>query len=53
MNPVMVIQKKRRGLPLSQSEIEFLVEQYVAGDLPDYQMAALLMAIFFQGMTAA
>jgi pyrimidine-nucleoside phosphorylase len=46
-----VIQKKRDGLELSDQEIEFVVEGYVKGDVPDYQVAALLMAVYFQGMT--
>jgi len=48
---VDVIQKKRRGLELSREEIEFAVEGYTKGEIPDYQMSALLMAICFQGMS--
>ena len=48
---VDVIQKKRRGLELSKEEIEFVVEGYTKGEIPDYQMSALLMAICFQGMS--
>lgn len=45
-----IIEKKKRGLPLTGEEIEFFVGGYVKGALPDYQIAALLMAIYFQGM---
>lgn len=53
MNMVELIEKKRDGQALSQSEIRFFVEQYTSGALPDYQVSALLMAIFFQGMSRA
>ncbi|WP_195984114.1 pyrimidine-nucleoside phosphorylase [Clostridium sp. D33t1_170424_F3] len=46
-----VIAKKRDGEALSDEEIQFFVNGYVAGDIPDYQASALLMAIYFQGMT--
>ncbi len=45
-----LIKKKRDGEVLSGEEIEFIVRSYTAGETPDYQMAALLMAIFFQGL---
>ncbi len=45
-----IIQKKRDGEPLSEEEIRWVITQYVAGELPDYQMAALCMAIYFRGM---
>ncbi|MCX7978068.1 MAG: thymidine phosphorylase [Bdellovibrionaceae bacterium] len=51
--PAEIIKKKRNGLPLSEEEIETFVRLYTSGALPDYQMAALLMAIFFQGMNSA
>lgn len=47
-----LIHKKRNGSPLSQEEIQFFVERYVSGEIPDYQVSALLMAIYFRGMTA-
>ena len=45
-----VIKNKRDGLKLSQKEIQTVVTDYVKGSLPDYQMASLLMAIYFNGM---
>ena len=50
MNPAEIIKKKRRGLNLSPEELTFMVHGYAKGELPDYQMSALLMAIFFKGM---
>jgi len=46
-----VIDKKKRGDELSEEEIRFSINGYVAEEIPDYQIAALLMAIYFQGMT--
>lgn len=46
-----VIEKKKRGLALSDEEIAFFVRGYTAGDIPDYQASALCMAICFNGMT--
>jgi pyrimidine-nucleoside phosphorylase len=43
--------KKRNGAELTKSEIEYLIEGYVGGTIPDYQMSALAMAIYFQGMS--
>ena len=51
MRAVDLIQKKRDGQELSSSEIQWLIEGYVAGTVPDYQMAAFAMAVYFQGMT--
>ena len=51
MRVVDIIMKKRSGLELSDEEIRFVIEGYVAGEIPDYQVSALLMAIFFKGMT--
>ena len=45
-----VIQKKRNGEALSQEEIQWFIDGYVSGKIPDYQVAALCMAIYFQGM---
>src|SRR5436190_13008694 len=46
------IEKKRDGQALTTNEINNLVEDFVVGDLPDYQMSALAMAVFFRGMTS-
>jgi len=46
-----IIQKKRDGAALSEAEIQWVIDGYVKGDIPDYQVAALCMAIYFQGMT--
>jgi pyrimidine-nucleoside phosphorylase len=48
-----VIRKKRDGGELSQGEIESLVNAYTAGDIPDYQVSAWLMAVVLRGMTRA
>ncbi|HSW36459.1 MAG TPA: pyrimidine-nucleoside phosphorylase [Candidatus Limnocylindrales bacterium] len=45
-----LILKKRNGFALTQAEIDYFVSGYVKGSIPDYQMAALAMAIYFQGM---
>ncbi len=45
-----IIYKKRNGGKLSKEEIHFMIEGFVNGDVPDYQMSAFTMAIFFQGM---
>lgn len=50
MHAVNLIQKKRDGQRLSRSELEFLIQGYVHGKIPDYQMAAWNMAVYFQGM---
>lgn len=47
-----LILKKRNGQELSKEEIEFIVKDYVDGKIPDYQIASLLMAIYFKKMTA-
>jgi pyrimidine-nucleoside phosphorylase len=51
MRAVDIIQKKRDGQALSKAEIEWFIKEYTAGSIPDYQASALLMAIFFQGMS--
>ncbi len=45
-----IIEKKREGLPLTKEEITFFVNGYTDGSIPDYQVSALLMAIYFQDM---
>ena len=47
-----IILKKRANLPLSDKEIRFVVDGYVKGEIPDYQVSALLMTIVFNGMNA-
>ncbi len=51
MRMVDLIAKKRDGQSLSKEEIEWLVTGYTNGEIPDYQMSALTMAIFYQDMT--
>ena len=51
MRTVDLILRKRGGEELSVEEIQFLVNGYTTGEIPDYQMSALLMATFFNGMT--
>lgn len=46
-----LIMKKRSGEALNEEEIHFMIQGYVAGEIPDYQMAAFLMAVYFKGMT--
>jgi len=47
-----IIYKKREGQKLTKEELEFLINGYVEGDIPDYQMSAWAMAVYFQGMDA-
>lgn len=51
MRMVDIIAKKRDGSELTTEEIRFFIEGYTKGDIPDYQVSALLMAIYFQDMT--
>lgn len=46
-----IIMKKRNGGELSEEEIRFFIEGYTKGEIPDYQVSALMMAIYFQKMT--
>lgn len=50
MRMVDIIEKKRDGNALTKEEIEFFIEGYTKGDIPDYQASSLAMAIFFQDM---
>ena len=45
-----LIIKKRDGGKLTAEEITFIVDGYTAGDIPDYQVSAFLMAVFFKGL---
>ncbi|MBN1669952.1 MAG: thymidine phosphorylase [Kiritimatiellae bacterium] len=51
MLPQWIIEKKRDGRALSEDELVFFINGYTRGEIPDYQMAALAMAVFFRGMT--
>jgi pyrimidine-nucleoside phosphorylase len=51
MRMVDLIEKKRDGQELTTEEIKFIINGYTDGSIPDYQVSALTMAIFFQGMT--
>ena len=53
MRPYDVIKKKRDGYALSEEEIRAFIAGYARGEIPDYQAAALCMAIWFRGMDAA
>lgn len=46
-----IISKKKYGEVLSKEEIDYVIKGYTEGTIPDYQMSALLMAIYFEGMT--
>lgn len=48
---VDLIEKKRDGYELSTEEIDYIIKGYTDGSIPDYQMSALMMAVFFKGMT--
>ncbi|SDL22136.1 pyrimidine-nucleoside phosphorylase [Kandleria vitulina] len=52
MRMVDLIEKKKNGEALSKDEIHFIIDGYVKGDIPDYQMSAWMMAVYFKGMTA-
>ena len=47
-----ILNRKRRGGPLEPREIEVFIDRYTRGEIPDYQMSALLMAVAINGMTA-
>ena len=51
MRAVDLIQKKRDGGILTEAEIRFLIRGYTDGSVPDYQMSAFAMAVFYRGMT--
>ncbi|MGP7816138.1 pyrimidine-nucleoside phosphorylase [Niallia sp. 01092] len=51
MRMVDLIEKKRDGFELTEEEISFIINGYTDGSIPDYQMSAFTMAVFFQGMT--
>ncbi|HXE10608.1 MAG TPA: thymidine phosphorylase [Bryobacteraceae bacterium] len=51
MRTVDLIHRKREGEELSHEEIQYLVDGYTSGEIPDYQLSAFLMAVFFSGMS--
>lgn len=51
MRMVDLINKKKKGETLTESEIQYIVKNYTNGQIPDYQMSAFLMAVCFKGMT--
>src|SRR5207302_8231484 len=51
MRTVDLIHRKRDGEELDANEISYLIDAYTRGEIPDYQMSAFLMAVFFAGMT--
>ena len=51
MRMVDLIEKKRDGGMLSDEEIRFIIDGFTKGDIPDYQMSAWAMAVFYKGMT--
>ncbi|MBO8160046.1 MAG: thymidine phosphorylase [Thermosipho sp. (in: Bacteria)] len=52
MRPYDIIMKKRNGEKLTREEIEYMIMGYVKGEIPDYQISALLMAIYFKHLDA-
>ena len=50
MRTYEIIYKKRQGESLSEEEVKYLINGYISGDIPDYQMSAWAMAVYFQGM---
>ncbi|SET10054.1 pyrimidine-nucleoside phosphorylase [[Clostridium] polysaccharolyticum] len=46
-----LIEKKKCGYELSKEEIQWMIQEYVEGNIPDYQMSAFLMSVYFRGMT--
>ena len=51
MRMTELITKKRNGGAMTDAEIRQLITEYVAGNIPDYQMSAWLMAVYYKGMT--
>jgi len=50
MRMVDIIEKKKQGFELTTEEIKFIIEGYTKGEIPDYQLSAFLMAVYFKGM---
>ena len=53
MNFLSLIESKREGQPLGPADIQDFIREFTAGKIPDYQMAAMLMAIYFRGLNSA
>ena len=53
MTAYEIIARKRDGLNLTDDEIKFFINNFVSGDIPEYQMSAFLMAVYFQGMSSS
>ena len=51
MNVYELIKKKRDGIELSKDELDYMIHGFVKGEIPDYQMAAFLMSVYFRGMS--
>lgn len=51
MNPIDIINKTKKAIPLTNDEIQYLVNGYTSGEIPDYQMSAWLMAVCLNGLT--
>ncbi len=51
MHPYSIIKKKQNNIEHSEKEIQYMIDSFTSGKLPEYQMSAWLMAIFFQGMS--
>lgn len=51
MIPAEIIRRKRDGYELTQGQIQFFVDAFASGQIPDYQMSAFAMSVYFQGMT--
>ncbi len=51
MTMIELIEKKKQNISLTQEEISYIIQEYIKGNIPDYQISALLMAIYFNGMT--
>lgn len=51
MRMVELIEHKRDGLELGEAELNYIIQGYTSGEIPDYQMSALAMAIYFRGMS--
>ena len=53
MNFLLFIESKREGKILAPEQIQEFIREFTAGKIPEYQMAAMLMAIYFRGLTTA